>query len=112
MHHDLHASNLIDAPDAVKLIDWECAAVSDPLLDVACILSYYETARAQAPLLLHHAGLESVTRSQLAAAVWLFELHTLLWYRERRQRRHPTDSELAAERRLSVRVARGVRNAL
>ena len=50
LHHDLHASNLIDSGRGLMLIDWECAAVADPLLDIACILSYHEAARAYASL--------------------------------------------------------------
>ncbi|HEY6484687.1 MAG TPA: choline/ethanolamine kinase family protein [Steroidobacteraceae bacterium] len=106
LHHDLHASNIIDESEATPvLIDWECAAVSDPLLDVACILSYYESARPHSRLLLQHSGLADVTPPQLAAALWLFDLHTLLWYRERRLRLPATAAELEAERRLAVRVA-------
>ena len=88
------------------LIDWECAAVADPLLDIACILSYHDFAWAHAPLVLRHAGLADVTSRQLAAAVWLFDLHTYLWYRERRARIGATEAELEAERRLSVRLPR------
>lgn len=112
LHHDLHASNLIESSAGLVLIDWECAAVSDPLLDVACILSYYETARAHAGLLLERCGLAGVTSCELAAAVWLFDLHVFLWYRERRQRLSPTDAELDAEHRLSVRLACGAHSAL
>ncbi|HUI62778.1 MAG TPA: phosphotransferase [Steroidobacteraceae bacterium] len=112
LHHDLHASNLIESERGLLLIDWECAAVSDPLLDVACILSYYDRARAHALLLLQHSGLGSVTPAQLAAAVWLFDLHTLLWYRERRQRLPPTPAEREAERRLASQVALGVPRSL
>jgi aminoglycoside phosphotransferase (APT) family kinase protein len=104
LHHDLHASNLIDSDQGLILIDWECAAVSDPLLDVACILSYHEPARPYAPLLLGHAGLGTVTSRQLAAAIWLFDLHTYLWYRERRLRLSATEAELQAEQRLSARL--------
>ncbi len=104
MHHDLHASNLIEADGGLVLIDWECAAVSDPLLDVACILSYQESARPYASLLLHHTGLGTVTSRQLAAAVWLFDLHTYFWYRERRLRLSPTEVEWEAERRLAARL--------
>jgi thiamine kinase len=104
LHHDLHASNVIENERGLMLIDWECAAVSDPLLDVACILSYHESARPYAPLLLRHSGLESVTSRQLAASVWLFDLHTYLWYRERRLRLSPTDAELRAEGLLSLRL--------
>jgi aminoglycoside phosphotransferase (APT) family kinase protein len=100
VHHDLHDSNLIDSDGRLMLIDWECAAVADPLLDVACILSYYETARAHASLLLKHSGLGTISPAQLAATVWLFDLHTYLWYRERRQRLVPTGTEREAEQRL------------
>lgn len=106
VHHDLHGSNLIENAQGLILIDWECAAVSDPLLDVACILSYHESARPYAPLLLQHSGLDNITSRQLAAAVWLFDLHTYLWYRERRGRLSPTDAECEAEYHLSVRLPR------
>jgi thiamine kinase len=106
LHHDLHGSNIIDSPRGLVLIDWECAAVSDPLLDIACILSYHESARPYASVLLEHSGLEEVTPRQLAASVWLFDLHTYLWYRERRMRLSPTGAELEAEHHLSVRLPR------
>jgi thiamine kinase len=106
LHHDLHGSNLIETTDRLVLIDWECAAVSDPLLDVACILSYHESARPYAPLLLQHSGLEDITSRQLAAAVWLFDLHTYLWYRERRLRRSATEAERDAEEQLAERLPR------
>jgi thiamine kinase-like enzyme len=105
LHHDLHAQNLVDGPAGLVLIDWECAAASDPLLDVACILSYHQSARPYAGLLLRHSGLADVTAEQLAASVWLFELHTYLWYRERRRRLAPTGAELETERALSLRLA-------
>lgn len=106
LHHDLHSSNLIDGAQGLVLIDWECAAVSDPLLDVACILSYHESARPYASLLLEHAGLKTVTSRQLAASVWLFDLHTYLWYGERRSRFSPTNAEREAEQQLAVRLPR------
>jgi aminoglycoside phosphotransferase (APT) family kinase protein len=113
LHHDLHGSNLIETgAGRLVLIDWECAVVNDPLLDVACVLSYFEAARTHANVLLRHAGLGGVSARQLAAAVWLFDLHTWFWYRERRARRVPTPAELAAERRLAVAVGRGIPSAL
>jgi len=108
LHHDLHASNIIEGSRGLQLIDWECAAVSDPLLDIACILSYYASARPHAAVLLQESGLEDITRRQLAAAVWLFDLHTYLWYRERRARLLPADSELRAEQRLAGRLPAGL----
>ena len=106
LHHDLHGSNIIETGRGLVLIDWECAAVSDPLLDIACVLSYHESARSYASLLLRHSGLEEVTPRQLAASVWLFDLHTYLWYRERRMRLSPTGAELEAEHHLSLRLPR------
>jgi aminoglycoside phosphotransferase (APT) family kinase protein len=106
LHHDLHGSNIIESGRGLVLIDWECAAVSDPLLDIACVLSYHESARPYASLLLRHSGLEEVTSRQLAASVWLFDLHTYLWYRERRMRLSPTDTEMEAERHLAMRLPR------
>ncbi len=108
LHHDLHGSNLISGPHGLRLIDWECAVVNDPLLDIACVLSYFEPARAHATVLLERSGLGQVTRRQLAAAVWLFDLHTWFWYRERRMRIQPAAAEIAAEGRLAEAVARGV----
>lgn len=108
LHHDLSAANMIDSTRGLVLIDWECAAVSDPLLDVACILSYYERARPHARLLLRTAGLGEVPLAQLAGSLWLFDLHTLLWYRERRQRLTPTEAERLAEEHLRNRVSQGV----
>jgi aminoglycoside phosphotransferase (APT) family kinase protein len=104
VHHDLHGSNLIESRDGLMLIDWECAAVADPLLDVACILSYYRGARGHAPQLLSSVGLTEISPAQLAATVWLFDLHTYLWYRERRQRWAPTVAELEAESHVLGRV--------
>ena len=113
LHHDLHGSNVIETRDGrLMLIDWECAVVNDPLLDAACVLSYFESARAHAAALLRHAGLGEVTGRQLAAAVWLFDLHTWFWYRERRERRVPTPAEVAAEGRLAVAVERGIPSSL
>jgi thiamine kinase-like enzyme len=106
LHHDLHGSNIIQSERGLVLIDWECAAVSDPLLDIACILSYHDSARPYASVLLRHSGLEDITSRQLAASVWLFDLHTYLWYRERRMRLSPTDAELEAEHQLSLRLPR------
>jgi aminoglycoside phosphotransferase (APT) family kinase protein len=112
VHHDLHGSNLIESSRGLVLLDWECAVVNDPLLDVACVLSYFLPARAHADVLLSHCGLGGVTGRQLAAALWLFDLHTWFWYRERRLRMPPTRAEIAAEERLAVAVRQGIPSSL
>jgi len=96
----------------VVLIDWECAVVNDPLLDVACALSYFPSARAHADVLLERSGLGQVTERQLAASVWLFDLHMWLWYRERRTRRDPTPAELGAEARRAQALGAGIPGSL
>jgi len=113
LHHDLHGSNLIECPSGrLVLIDWECAVVNDPLLDVACALSYFPSARAHADLLLERSGLGQVTERQLAASVWLFDLHMWLWYRERRTRHDPSPAELAAEAQRARALGGGIPSAL
>jgi len=113
VHHDLHGSNLIQSPcGRLMLIDWECAVVNDPLLDVACALSYFPSARVHADVLLEHSGLGQVTERQLAASVWLFDLHMWLWYRERRTRRDPTPAELASEAQRARALEGGIPSAL
>ncbi len=104
VHHDLNAANIIERANGLTLIDWECAAVGDPLQDIACILSYYDTAAVHSRLLLEHSGLGHITHAELAASLWLFDLHTYFWYCERRSRLTPTAAELAAERRLAARL--------
>lgn len=113
LHHDLHGSNLIETLSGrLVLIDWECAVVNDPLLDLACALSYFPSARAHADVLLERSGLAHVTERQLAASLWLFDLHMWLWYRERRTRREPTPAELAAEAQRGQALRAGIPSVL
>jgi thiamine kinase len=84
VHNDLHHSNLIEA-DRLYLIDWEYAAVADPLFDLACVLAYYPQAQPHAQDLLDAAGLaEAASIAVLMAASSLFVLLSFLWYRMRR----------------------------
>jgi len=84
VHNDLHHSNLIEA-DRLYLIDWEYAAVADPLFDLACVLAYYPDAEPHAQVLLDAAGLaEAASTGALVAASSLFVLLSFLWYRLRR----------------------------
>jgi thiamine kinase len=107
VHNDLHHSNLIEA-DRLYLIDWEYAAVADPIFDLACVLAYYPQAQPHAQDLLDAAGLaETASIAVLMAASSLFVLLSFLWYRMRRLTREvPAAADLAAEdallRRLSA----------
>jgi len=95
VHSDLHGSNLVDGR-ALWLIDWEYAALADPLHDVASVLAYHPQAAPFAPRLLAALGLAAEPRA-LAAALWLFQLLVHLWYRARRVAVEPSAADLAAE---------------
>ena len=55
VHCDLHHGNVLTA-DRVYFIDWEYAQVGDPLLDLACVMTYYPRAMAHGALLLEAVG--------------------------------------------------------
>jgi aminoglycoside phosphotransferase (APT) family kinase protein len=105
VHMDLHHGNVLTA-DRVYFIDWEYSQVADPLLDLACVVSYYPRAAGHSALLLNASGLEErgATVEMLAELTSVFTLLTYLWYRARRiERAVPaTDLQLesAALRRL------------
>lgn len=95
VHSDLHGSNLVDG-GALWLIDWEYAALADPLHDAACVLAYHPQAAPHARRLFAAMDLE-VGPGAVAAAVWLFRLLVFLWYRARRVAAAPSAADLAAE---------------
>lgn len=39
LHTDIVPGNLIESPDGLKLIDWQCPAVGDPVLDMVTFVS-------------------------------------------------------------------------
>jgi aminoglycoside phosphotransferase (APT) family kinase protein len=97
VHNDLHHSNLIEG-ERLYLIDWEYAAVADPIFDLACVLAYYPHAEPYAQELLDAAGLAAeVSPAVLARARFLFMLLSFMWYRLRRLTREVAAAELAAE---------------
>jgi aminoglycoside phosphotransferase (APT) family kinase protein len=105
VHSDLHHGNVLTA-DRVYFIDWEYAQVGDPLLDLACVMTYYPRALPHGELLLEAAGLtdSGTTPAMLGELTNVFTLLTYLWYRARRVSRNvpATDLQLetAALRRL------------
>ena len=81
VHGDLTHSNVI-GPDHPKLIDWEYAAVGDPLADLACLVAYYPGVLRHGAMLLRACGLSC--RASLAALeelAWVYHLLSKLWYR-------------------------------
>jgi thiamine kinase len=105
VHNDLYHSNLIGV-ERLYLLDWEYAAVTDPLFDLACILAYYPQAAAFGDTLLEASGLAPVaTPEMLRHATWLFVLLSYFWYRSRRLAGPPTPATEAAEQALLKRLS-------
>jgi thiamine kinase len=98
VHGDLHHGNVLTA-DRVYFIDWEYAQVGDPMLDLACLLSYYPRAAAHADLLLEASGLAETgaTSQMLDELANVFTLINYLWYRARRASRPVPATELHIE---------------
>jgi thiamine kinase len=105
-HSDPHHSNLIELDDGrLLLVDWEYAAVGDPLFDLACVLAYYPQAVTHAAALVSSAGLEGkVTPGMLRHASWLYALLGYFWYRARRLDTPAGEADLEAERSLLARL--------
>jgi aminoglycoside phosphotransferase (APT) family kinase protein len=80
VHGDLTHSNMI-GPDRPRLIDWEYAAVADPLADLACLVAYYPQVLRHGAL-LQGCGLSAVASlTALEDLAWVYRLLSELWYR-------------------------------
>ena len=100
IHNDLHHTNLIGI-GRLYLLDWEYAAVTDPLIDLACLLAYYPQAQAHADALLDSTQLAGhASPAMLSATTWLCRLVSYFWYRARRLGCPASAQDLAAEREL------------
>ena len=90
VHGDPTAANMIGTAP-LHLIDWEYAAVADPLTDLACLLAYYPSLEPRGEMLLDRSGLAgSATPTQLAELAWVYGLAADLWHRRLAlARRHP-----------------------
>jgi thiamine kinase-like enzyme len=105
IHNDLHHTNLIGAR-RLYLLDWEYAAVTDPLLDLACLLAYYPQAASHADALLESSRLAGqASPEMLGATTWLCMLVSYFWYRVRRLAGPVSAQDLAAEQQLLARLA-------
>jgi thiamine kinase-like enzyme len=104
IHNDLHHSNLVGIK-RLYLLDWEYAAVTDPLFDLACLLAYYPQATPHADLLLTSSGLKGVASLEmLRQATWVYALLSYFWYRARRLSTPATPAEQSAEQSLLTRL--------
>jgi aminoglycoside phosphotransferase (APT) family kinase protein len=90
VHGDLTHDNVIGVGPP-RLIDWEYAAVADPLADLACLVAYYPQLMGHGAELLRHCGLsESASLPELEDLSGIYRLLSNLWYRRLAlARRHP-----------------------
>jgi thiamine kinase len=105
VHNDLYHANIIGT-ERLWLLDWEYAAVADPVFDLASILAYHPQAAPHTDLLLDASGLrEVVSADMLRHATWLWVLVGYLWYRSHRlDDPDPNPATLAAEHALRERL--------
>jgi thiamine kinase len=80
-HNDVHALNIVDGADGLRLIDWEYAGVGEPLFDLASVCVYHSYQRSQRERLLsaYAAPSEIVSWQRLELACWLFDYIRDLW---------------------------------
>ena len=79
VHCDLHAGNIVDSGE-LRFIDWEYAQISDPLVDLAAILTYYPGVANHGASLLEWSGRAAdSTLTQLSAVSYAFLLINWYW---------------------------------
>jgi thiamine kinase len=80
VHGDLVHSNLLQG-SRLWLLDWEYAQLSDPLMDLACILAYYPGVARHLPELAAAAGLATAARpAALAPRLYVYRALSWLWH--------------------------------
>jgi thiamine kinase-like enzyme len=105
IHNDMHYSNLIGQGHRLRLVDWEYAAVADPLYDLACLLAYYPQAEPYAARLLEVTGLSiRASVEELTEIAWVYVLLSYLWYRTRASLAPASREDREAERGLRARL--------
>jgi aminoglycoside phosphotransferase (APT) family kinase protein len=90
VHGDLSHANVIGFVPP-RLVDWEYAAVGDPLTDLACLVAYYPQLLPYGSMLLSCCGMiGSVGLPALQDLAWVYALLSTLWNRRLElARRHP-----------------------
>ncbi len=105
IHNDLHHTNLMGSRPGSCCSTGSTGAVTDPLIDLACLLAYYPQAVPHADTLLEASRLSGeVSPAMLEAATWLCMLVSYFWYRVRRLAGPVSAQELAAEQGLLARL--------
>lgn len=84
-HNDVHYLNLIDNGERLWLVDWEYAAMGDPLFDLASVCCYHEFSLAQRRSLLrqYSPAANDELQSRLGRMCWLFNYIKTLWFEVR-----------------------------
>ncbi|HEY4974172.1 MAG TPA: phosphotransferase [Steroidobacteraceae bacterium] len=89
VHGDLWQGNLLQG-SRLWLLDWEYAQVSDPLMDVACVLAYYPGAERYRAELAAAAGFDARARERaLSARVYVYRALAWLWHLARGEQAEP-----------------------
>ncbi len=79
-HGDLAQSNLLDG-SRLWLLDWEYAQLSDPLMDIACVLAYYPAAGRHCAELAAAAGLGAqALGEELSQRITIYQALSWLWH--------------------------------
>jgi len=79
-HGDLAQNNLLEG-SRLWLLDWEYAQLSDPLMDIACVLAYYPVAVRHRAELVAAAGLGGqALGEELAQRITIYQGLSWLWH--------------------------------
>ena len=80
VHGDLWQGNLLQGT-RLWLLDWEYAQVSDPLMDLACVLAYYPAAERHTTELAAAAGIGPGALGQsLSLRIYVYRALSWLWH--------------------------------
>jgi len=89
VHGDLTQANLLEG-SRLWLLDWEYAQLSDPFMDLACVLAYYPGAQRHSGELAAAAGLDTARLSEvLAPRLYVHRSLGWLWHLARGERPGP-----------------------
>ncbi|HEX2788990.1 MAG TPA: phosphotransferase [Steroidobacteraceae bacterium] len=89
VHGDLWQGNLLQG-SRLWLLDWEYAQLSDPLMDVACVLAYYPAAERYRAELAAAAGFDAQALGPaLSARVFIYRALSWLWHLARGEQAEP-----------------------
>lgn len=80
-HNDVHALNIVDTRNGLRLIDWEYAGLGERMFDLASICVYHNYGKNQREhlLLAYTAVSDRIGTHRLELACWLFEYVRDLW---------------------------------